>query len=81
MVAKDVDVLPEARGTVLEAEAEEVADIRGRTTAEFNGKSRAVVGWRRGSASLHDTTGSSVTYECRRAQGAFGRHQFEQRET
>jgi hypothetical protein len=55
VVAKDVDVLPVARGTVLEAEAEEVADIRGSTTAELNGESGAVVGWRERSASLHDS--------------------------
>ena len=46
VVAKDVDVLPVASGSVLEAESEEVTDIGGRATAELDSQSRAVVGWR-----------------------------------
>ena len=43
-VAESVDVLPEARGAVLEPEADKVTDIRGRTAAELNSEGRGVVG-------------------------------------
>lgn len=43
-VAEGVDVLPEARGTVLEPEADKVTDIRRRAAAELNGEGRGVVG-------------------------------------
>jgi hypothetical protein len=43
VVAKDVDVLEVGAGAVLEFNAEEVADIRGRATAELNGNGRGEV--------------------------------------
>lgn len=47
VVAKDVDVLELGVGAVLEFDAEEVADIRGRATAELNGNGRGEVSWRK----------------------------------
>ncbi len=44
VVAKDVDVLEVAGGSVLDLEAEEVSDIGGRAAAEFNGEGGCVVG-------------------------------------
>jgi len=35
----------ETLGAVLELDAQEVADIRGRATAELNGESGGVIGW------------------------------------
>lgn len=45
MVAEDMDVLEIAGSTILELDTEEVADVRRRTTAEFDGQSRSVVGY------------------------------------
>jgi hypothetical protein len=43
VVAKDVDVLELGVGAVLEFDAEEIADIRGRAAAELNGDGRGEV--------------------------------------
>lgn len=40
MVTKDVEVLEVSIGSVLEPDAEEVADIGGRAAAELNGNDR-----------------------------------------
>jgi hypothetical protein len=45
MVAKDVDIL-EIGGAILELDAQEVADVRRGTTAEFNDHSRSVISCR-----------------------------------
>jgi hypothetical protein len=39
-----MDVLEIACGAILELDAQEVTDVRRRTTAEFDGKSRSVAG-------------------------------------
>jgi len=44
VVTEDVDVLEAVRGTVLEFDAEEVAEIGGRSTAQLNSNGRCVVG-------------------------------------
>ena len=44
LVAEDVDVVPVVGSAVLEAETQEVADVRGRAAAELNGDGRGVVG-------------------------------------
>lgn len=46
VVAKDMNIL-ESPGAVLELDAKEVADIRGRATAELNGESGCVIGYAR----------------------------------
>lgn len=43
LVVKDVDVLELGAGAVLEFDAKEVADIRGRAAAELNGNGRGEV--------------------------------------
>ena len=43
VVAEDVDIL-EGGGTVLELDAEEVTDVRGRTAAELDGNGGGVIG-------------------------------------
>ena len=45
VVAKDVDVVELGAGAVLEFDAEEVADIRGRAAAELNGNGGGEVSW------------------------------------
>jgi hypothetical protein len=44
VMAKDVNILEIRMSSVLELNAKEVADIRGRTTAKFNSDGRGVVG-------------------------------------
>jgi len=58
VVAKDVDVVELGAGAVLEFDAEEVADIRGRAAAELNGNGGGEVSWRkRVLALLYSDTG------------------------
>lgn len=45
VVAKDVDVVELGAGAVLEFDAEEVADVRGRAAAELNGNGGGEVSW------------------------------------
>jgi hypothetical protein len=45
MVSKNMDILETACGAILELDAQEVTDIRRRTTAEFNGKSGCVISY------------------------------------
>jgi len=42
-----VDILEVGVGAVLEFDAEEVADIRGRAATELNGDGRGEVSWRK----------------------------------
>lgn len=44
VVAKDVDILKVSGGSILELDAEEVANIGGRATAELNGDGRGKIG-------------------------------------
>lgn len=44
VVAENVNILEEARGAVLELDAEEVTEVRRGSAAELNGKCRGVVG-------------------------------------
>lgn len=69
MVAKDVDVLEFGVGTVLEFDAEEVADVGGRAAAELNSEGRGEVSWLKYVLALfqHDNWD---TYGCRRVPGA-----------
>ena len=46
-VTEDVDGAELLVGTVLELEPQELASIGGRSTAELNGESRAIVGYER----------------------------------
>jgi hypothetical protein len=45
MVAKDMDILETACGAILEFDAQEVANIRRRATAEFNSQRRSVISY------------------------------------
>ena len=77
MVTKDMDILEVTSSTILEFDTEEVTDIRRRTTAEFDGESRSVVGYKEGQRIRLPHFGIiRVTDEFQPTQGARQQYQF-----
>jgi hypothetical protein len=73
VVAEDVDIV-ELVGSVLEFDAEEVADVGRRAAAELNSNGRGKVGFRQHELDIICYIGRR-TYECQRIQGCRQGHQ------